>query len=97
MRVIATRSMDWWAVEAEHDGQPIYTQAKRLEQVEGLVCDSFPTLDVDLADESIVVVPVIGSADVAETAAKSEHARPAEGASRRNRSRGAIAEVRSTN
>jgi hypothetical protein len=60
MRVTATRSGDWWAIEAEHDGQPIFTQAKRLDQVEGLVRDAFATLDVDLANESIEVVPVIG-------------------------------------
>lgn len=70
MRVTATRSGDWWAIEAEHDGQPIFTQAKRLDQVEGLVRDAFATLDVDLANESIEVVPVIGSAAGAEAARK---------------------------
>lgn len=68
MRVTATRSGDWWAIEAEHDGQPIYTQAKRLDQVDELVRDAFATLDIDLAGESIEVVPVIGSADVAQAA-----------------------------
>lgn len=68
MRVTATRSGDWWAIEAEHDGQPIYTQAKRLDQVDELVRDAFTTLDIDLAGESIDVVPVIGSAEVAEAA-----------------------------
>lgn len=83
MRVTATRSGDWWAIEAEHDGQPIYTQAKRLDQIEELVRDAFATLDVDLADESIDVVPVIGSSDVAEAArtASKEAAQAAKAAS----------------
>lgn len=75
MRVTATRSGRWWAIEAEHKGQPIYTQAKRLDQIEDLVRDAFTTLDVDVADEAIDIVPVIGSADLAEAArTASKHA-----------------------
>ncbi|GAB98311.1 hypothetical protein BJY21_002147 [Kineosphaera limosa] len=59
MRVTATRSGTWWAIEAQHDGQPIYTQAKRLDQIEALVRDAFATIDIDVSDEAIDVIPVI--------------------------------------
>lgn len=68
MRVTATRSGDWWAVEAEHNGQPIYTQARRLDQVEALVRDAFATLGVDTNEEPMELVPVIESVDVADAA-----------------------------
>lgn len=68
MRVTATRSGDWWAIEAEHNGQPIYTQAKRLDQVEALVRDAFATLGVDTSEEPMELVPVIESFAIADAA-----------------------------
>ncbi|MGL4178020.1 MAG: antitoxin HicB [Dermatophilaceae bacterium] len=68
MRVTATRSGDWWAVEATHAGQPVYTQARRLDQIETMVRDAFVTLGLDIADEPVDVVPTIEGADLARRA-----------------------------
>lgn len=59
MKVTATRTGDWWALEADFAGQPVYTQARRLDQAEAMVRDAFAMLDVDLGDESVEVVAAI--------------------------------------
>lgn len=68
MHVTATRSGNWWAIEATHHGQPIFTQAKRLDQVESLVRDAFAMMAIDITDESIDVTPIVDGADTAQAA-----------------------------
>lgn len=68
MRVNATRSGDWWAVEATFAGQPVYTQVKRLDQVEQMVRSAFETLGIDIQAETLEVVHVAPGVELAETA-----------------------------
>ena len=63
MKVTAkvTRAQDWWAVEVlEVPG--VFTQAKRLDQVEGMVKDAVALMeDVDLDDVEVELEPVLPS------------------------------------
>ena len=69
MDVTATRSGDWWALEAEHQGQPVYTQAKRLDQAAEMVRDAFATLDIDVSAERVFVIPRLARKTDSEVAA----------------------------
>ncbi len=62
MRVVAnaTRSGEWWAVEVP--AVPgLFTQAKRLDQVEAEVIDAAAMLDVEV--EAVDVVPALADVD----------------------------------
>lgn len=79
MRVTATRSGDWWALEAEHEGQTVFSQARRLEQIDDTIRDAFATLDLDVSAEDIdVVVNLEGGLDEEVAAATSASLRAAE-------------------
>ena len=55
----STRSGDWWAVEIEElDG--VFTQARRLDQVEAMARDAIAlTLDEDPSSFDVVIRPVL--------------------------------------
>ncbi|MBM6403656.1 hypothetical protein JQN72_05290 [Phycicoccus sp. CSK15P-2] len=73
MDITAIRTGDWWALEAEYQGQPVYSQARRLDQAETMVRDAFAILEVDLGDEPVRVVPQL-SADLARDVAAARDA-----------------------
>jgi len=69
VQVDVRRAGDWWAIETSVRGQAIFTQAKRLDQVEGMIHDACATLGIDIAaDEVIEVVPRLPGADLATAA-----------------------------
>ncbi|MDO5501485.1 MAG: hypothetical protein Q4F67_17590 [Propionibacteriaceae bacterium] len=68
MRVNVTRSGDWWAVEASFAGQAVYTQVKRLDQVEEIIRSAFATLDIDISGETLDVAHTVPGAELAQVA-----------------------------
>lgn len=60
----ATRSGGWWAVEVP-EVEGLFTQAKRLDQVEEMVRDAAELLTDDAIDE-VLVLPVLPKADLEE-------------------------------
>lgn len=79
-RVVAERSGDWWAISVP-EIRGVFTQAKRLEQVEGMARDAVALmLDVPAESFDLELEPHVASAidvTVDEAVAASQRAREA--------------------
>ena len=74
----ARRSQGWWALEVTGDGlqYPAYTQAKRLDQAEGIVRDLLALhFDADVTETGNVEVVPLLDAPLALEVSKTRHAR----------------------
>lgn len=73
----ATRSGDWWAIEVP-EVPGLYTQARRLDQVQALVIEAAALLGIEV--DSVAVEPVLSSVDAKLVAAAARYRTEAQAA-----------------
>jgi hypothetical protein len=74
----ARRSQGWWALEVTGEGlqYPAYTQAKRLDQADGIVRDLLALhFDVDVTETGNVEIVPLLDAPLAQEISETRHAR----------------------